>query len=76
MRQPADKKLEFKIWFLKPAQACLLFFTFNILSKIDVFRVPTGSENVSKYPNLIAELMMRRWADADLIKIREETFSK
>ena len=41
----------------------------KVLSKIDVSRVPTGLEDVSKYPNLIAELMMRGWSDEDLIKI-------
>ena len=34
-----------------------------------IFRVPTGLEDVSKYPNLIAELLMRGWTDEELMKI-------
>ena len=34
--------------------------------------VPTGLEDVSKYPNLFAELIMRGWSDDDLTKISRE----
>ena len=33
------------------------------------FRVPSGLDDVSKYPNLIAELLMRGWLEEDLMKI-------
>ena len=34
--------------------------------------IPTGLEDVSKYPNLFAELIMRGWSDDDLTKISRE----
>jgi len=42
----------------------------NVIKAFEnVFRVPEGLEDVSKYPNLIAELLMRSWSDEDLMKI-------
>ena len=37
-----------------------------------VLSVPDGLEDVSKYPNLIAELLMRGWSDEELRKISRE----
>lgn len=34
-----------------------------------VDKTPTGLEDVSKYPNLFAELIRRKWSDSDLIKL-------
>ena len=34
--------------------------------------MPLGLEDVSKYPNLIAELLRRGWTDADVRKLAGE----
>ena len=37
-------------------------------------RTPKGLEDVSKYPNLFAELIKRGWSDEDLIGLARENF--
>ena len=41
----------------------------NINDIIWCRRVPTGLEDVSKYPNLFAELLARGWTEPDLEKL-------
>jgi len=43
----------------------------NILNicLLNEHRTPTGLENVSKYPNLFAELLARGWTEPDLEKL-------
>jgi len=38
-------------------------------SAIKILRVPTDLEDVSKYPNLFAELLRRGWSEKDLEKL-------
>jgi len=37
--------------------------------KFSVFRTPTGLEDVSKYPELFAELLARGWSEGDIQKL-------
>lgn len=36
---------------------------------IEIWRVPTDLEDVSKYPNLFAELLRQGWSEKDLEKL-------
>lgn len=36
---------------------------------VNIWRVPTDLDDVSKYPNLFAELLRRGWSETDLEKL-------
>lgn len=39
-----------------------------------IYRVPHGLEDVSKYPDLFAELIRRGYSDSDIAKISRQNF--
>ena len=50
------------------------FVIFHGKLKFDFFSSPEGLEDTSKFPNLVAELLLRNWTESEIRKVIGENF--